>query len=201
MRHWTRAAALAAALAFAVGHAGAEELRREDALHEAHAVLLGLATDGEKPGHDGAADIYYSIIDNPDAPRLVTRLELALDPCRSRTISALQFPGRWANLTLTITDLGRIAAVAAYASVDDMIAERSAIAFDDPRAEQVVLTGEGVSCMSRLSLAGESQSKPTSCGDRLDLSMTDDEQRVRGLRALAAVAVLCKVAVLQPKPD
>src|SRR5690606_9297723 len=114
---------------------------------------------------------------------------------------ALQFPGRWASLTLTITDLGRIAAVAAYASVDDMIAERNAIAFDDPRAEQVVLTGEGVSCMSRLSLAGEGQSKATSCGDRLDLSMMDDEQRERGLRALSAVARLCKVAALQPGQD
>lgn len=191
------AAALAAMLALAAAGARAEEARPEDELREAHAVLLGLAADGEKPDRDGGVDIYYSILDNPEAPRLVTRLELALDPCRSRTISALQFPGRWATLTLGLADLARITAVSAYASVDDMIEEKNAIAFDDPRAEQVVLTGEGLSCTSRLSLAGEGQARAASCGDRLDLAMTDAEQRERGLKALGAVARLCKVTVLQ----
>lgn len=197
MRYGTRVAALAAALALSASSAAAAEASAEDVLREAHAVLLGLVVDGDRPGRDGAADIYYAILDNPQAPRLVTRLELALDPCRSRTISALQFPGRWADLTLGLVDLTRISAVAAYASVDDMIAEKNAIPLGDLRAQQVVLTGEGLRCSSRLSLAGARYAKPTTCGNRLDLMMMDDEQRQRGLGVLSAVARLCKVAVLR----
>ena len=197
MRHGARVAALLAVLALPAGHAAAQQATAEDALREAHAVLLNLVADGETPERDGAADIYRSTIEDPDAPRLVTRVELALNPCRARTISTLQFPGRWATLTLGLVDLGRIETVEAYASVDDMISGARPLSFDDPRAEQVILTGEGLLCSSRISLADDDRPQATTCGDRLDLTMMDEEQRARGLSALAAVARHCKVAALR----
>ncbi|HSX75160.1 MAG TPA: hypothetical protein VLG73_13245 [Shinella sp.] len=193
MRLRTRKTLWAAALAAASwGPAAAQDAPGDAALREAHAVLLGLAQGGAEPVHEAGADIYYSIVDNPDAPRLVTRLEVSAAPCRARTTSALQFPGQWATLTLGLVDLGRIASVAAYASADDMIAEINPVPLDSPEAEQVVLTGAGLYCTSRLSLSGRKDASDETCSDRLDLSMTDEEQKARGRRALAIVADICK---------
>ena len=161
-------------------------------MREAHAVLLGLAQDGAEPERDGGADIYYSIVDNPSAPRLVTRLEVSGAPCRARTTSALQFPEQWAVLTLGLVDLSRVTSATAYASVDDMIAETNPVSLDAPEAEQVVLTGKGLYCSSRMSLSGESNAADDMCADRLDLPMMDEEQKARGKRALAIVAGFCK---------
>ncbi len=168
-------------------------------MRDVHALLLGLAQDGAAPERDKGADIYYSIVDNPDAPRLVTRLEVAVAPCRARITSALQFPEKWATLTLGVVDLGRVETVTAYASVDDMIAEARPVPLDAPEAEQVVLTGEGLYCSSRLSLSGESTAADEACADRLDLSMMDEEQKVRGRRALAIVAGFCKAPAFREK--
>lgn len=182
-----------AAMAFACqAQAAAHDTPDDAEMREAHAVLLGLAQDGAAPSREAGADIYYSIVDNPNAPRLVTRLEVSGAPCRARTISALQFPEKWAALTLGLIDLSRVSGVVAYASVDDMIAEINPIAFDAPEAQQVVLTGEGLYCSSRLSLSGEREASGDTCPDRLDLSMMDEEQKARGKRALAIVADFCK---------
>lgn len=198
MRYRAKAIGLAAALVLALpGQGAAQEAGPDDELRTAHAVLLGLSPDGTPPERDGMTDIYYSIVDNPGAPRLVTRLEIAVNPCRSRVISALQFPGEWASMTLAIVDLSRIASAEAYASADDMIAERNRIGLDDTRVQQVVLTGEGLYCSSRLSLAGEEMAAGETCGDRLDLAMADEEQQALGRRALSAVARLCDVGALQ----
>lgn len=168
-------------------------------IRDAHAVLLGLAQDGAGPERDNGADVYYSIIENPDAPRLVTRLEVSGAPCRARLISALQFPGKWATLTLGLIDLSRVEAVRAYASVDDMISEANPVPFDALEVEQIVLTGEGLYCSSRLSLSGESNATDEICSDRLDLAMMDEEQKARGKRALAIVAGFCKAPAFQEK--
>lgn len=161
-------------------------------MRQVHAALLGLAQDGAESERDDGADIYYSIVENPNAPRLVTRLEVSGAPCRARTVSALQFPGKWATLTLGRIDLSRVAAVTAYASVDDMIAEINPLPLDAPAVEQVVLTGEGLYCTSRMSLSGESMTADEACSDRLDLSMADADLKARGRRALAIVADVCK---------
>ncbi|WP_421580241.1 hypothetical protein, partial [Shinella sp. M31] len=87
-------------------------------MRDAHAVLLGLSEDGAEPDRSESADTYYSIVDNPNAPRLVTRLEVSGAPCRARTMSALQFPEKWATLTMSLVDLSRVTSVTAYASVD-----------------------------------------------------------------------------------
>jgi len=168
-------------------------------MRDAHATLLGLAQDGAGPERDRSADIYYSIVETPEAPRLVTRLEVSGAPCRARTTSAMQFPGKWATLTLGLVDLGRVETVAAYASVDDMIAEINPVPVDAPEAEQVVLTGKGLYCSSRLSLSGEDTSADDACSDRLDLSMMDDEQKARGRKALAIVAGFCKAPAFLKK--
>ncbi|MFC6444467.1 hypothetical protein [Shinella zoogloeoides] len=157
-----------------------------------HAVLLGLAQDGAEPERDGSADVFYSIVETPEAPRLVTRLEVSGAPCRARTTTALQFPGKWATLTFALVDLSRVTAITAYASVDDMIAEVNPVPFDAPEAEQIVLTGKGLYCSSRLSLSGENTAADETCSDRLDLPMTDREQKARGQHALAIVAGVCK---------
>lgn len=188
-----RAAFGAMAIVFAChAPAFAQDAPREAEMREAHAVLLGLAQDGAEPERDDGADIYYSIVDNPSAPRLVTRLEVSGSPCRARTTSALQFPEQWAALTLGLVDLSRVTAIAAYASVDDMIAETNPVPLDAPEVEQVVLTGKGLYCSSRMSLSGESSAADDMCTDRLDLPMMDDEQKARGKRALAIVAGFCK---------
>ena len=179
--------------------AAAEHAPSEAEMRAAHAVLLGLAQDGAEPERQAGADVYYSIVDNPNAPRLVTRLEVSGAPCRARTISALQFPEKWAALTLGLVDLSRITAVAAYASVDDMIAEVNPVPVNAPTARQVVLTGKGLFCSSRLSLSGESAASDEMCADRLDLSMMDAEQRARGHQALAIVAHFCKAPAFEKK--
>jgi hypothetical protein len=168
-------------------------------MREAHAILLGLAQDGVQPERDDSADIYYSIVDNPVAPRLVTRLEVSGAPCRARTTSALQFPEKWAVMTLGLVDLSRVTSVAAYASVDDMIAESNSIAVDAPEAQQIVLTGKGLYCSSRMSLSGESNASDEMCADRLDLPMMDEEQKARGKHALSIVAHFCKAPAFVPQ--
>ncbi|MCP8895722.1 hypothetical protein KYK29_12395 [Shinella daejeonensis] len=195
---WTTMILLAAGLAATSAPTAAQETASRPDMREVHAILLGLAIDGETPLPDGAADIYTSVLDDPAAPRLVTRLEVAIDPCRSRTIAALQFPGQWAGLTLALADLRRITGVAAYASVDDMIRKRNPLRYDDPRAAQVVLTGDGLYCGSRIPLANDEGASRTTCGDRIDLSMIDEEQRARGRAALAAAGRTCRITALQP---
>ncbi|MCJ8053497.1 hypothetical protein GB928_016670 [Shinella curvata] len=168
-------------------------------MRDAHAVLLGLSQDGAEPERNESADTYYSIVDNPNAPRLVTRLEVSGAPCRARTTSALQFPGQWAALTMGLVDLSRVTAVTAYASVDDMIAEVNPIPFDSPAAEQIVLTGPGLYCSSRMSLSGQSSASDDMCSDRLDLTMADKGEKERGHKALAIVADVCKAPAFVKK--
>ena len=199
MRYGTGAALGAMMLALACQMAAAQEKPADAQMRDAHAVLLGLAQDGATPERSDSADVYYSIVDNPDAPRLVTRLELSAAPCRAHTTSALQYPEKWATLTLGLVDLGRVEAITAYASVDDMIAEINPIPFDAPEAEQIVLTGKGLSCSSRLSLSGEDNADDEACTDRLDLPMMDAEQKARGKRALAIVAGFCKAPAFRKK--
>lgn len=187
----TALGAMALALACQTA-AVAQDEPTDGELREAHAVLLGLAQDGAVPERDKGADIYFSVVDNPEAPRLVTRLEVAAAPCRARITSALQFPEKWATLTLGLVDLSHVETVRAYASVDDMIAEARPVPFNAPEAEQIVLTGRGLYCSSRLSLSGESTAADEVCTDRLDLPMMDEEQKARGKRALAIVAGFCK---------
>lgn len=200
MRRRTRAALRAAALILAC-HApvAAQGVPTDAEMREAHAVLLGLAQNGVEPEHDDGVDIYYSIMEDPNAPRLVTRLEVSGAPCRARTTSALQFPEKWAALTLGLVDLSRITSVVAYASVDDMIAEVNPVAFDAVEAEQVVLTGKGLYCSSRMSLSGESMAADDMCSDRLDLAMVDEEQKARGQHALAIAANFCKAPAFVKK--
>ena len=200
MRCRIRTAFWAMALAFA-GQlpAVAHDVPTDAEMRDAHALLLGLAQDSAGPERDAGADIYYSIVENPNAPRLVTRLEVSGAPCRARTTSALQFPEKWAVLTLGLIDLSRVTAVTAYASVDDMIAEAEPVALDAPQAEQIVLTGKGLYCTSRMSLSGESAAADEMCADRLDLTMMDAEQKARGRRALAIVAGFCKAPAFARK--
>lgn len=190
--------ALALAMAPCIS-AAAQDAPTDADMREAHAVLLGLAQGGAEPVREAGADIYYSIVDNPDAPRLVTRLEVSAAPCRARTTSALQYPDRWAALTLGLVDLSRVAAVVAYASAEDMIAETKPVPFDSLDAEQIVLTGEGLYCSSRLSLSGKSDATDDTCSDRLDLPMMDEEQKVRGRRVLAIMADFCKAPAFAKK--
>lgn len=179
--------------------AAAQDAPTDAGMREAHAVLLGLAQDGVAPVREAGADIYYSIVDNPNAPRLVTRLEVSGAPCRARTISALQFPERWATLTIGLIDLSRVTTAIAYASVDDMIAEARPVPLASPEAEQVVLTGAGLYCSSRLSLSGRSDAADETCTDRLDLPMMDEEQKARGRQVLAIVADFCKAPAFGAK--
>lgn len=198
MRLRTGTISLALALiAAALQPARAREAPSDAEMRAAHAALLGLAQDGTLPERDEMADVYYSIVDNPEAPRLVTRLEVSGAPCRARATSALQFPGKWAVLTLDRIDLARVTRVTAYASVDDMIAEANPVPLDSPAARQVVLTGEGLFCSSRLSLSGGASRD--SCADRLDLSMMDEEQQARGRSALAIVADFCKAPAFRKR--
>ena len=196
----TRATFGAVMLALACQAAAlAQEAPTDADMRRAHAVLLGLAQEGAEPERDGSADIFYSIVETPEAPRLVTRLEVSNAPCRARTTSALQFPGKWATLTFALVDLSRVTAVTAYASVEDMIAEVNPVPFSAPQAEQIVLTGAGLYCSSRMSLSGENTAADGTCSDRLDLPMTDEEQKVRGRDALAIVAGVCKAPAFRRK--
>lgn len=185
---------LVLAMAAPAAHA-AQDPPPSRALKDAHAFLQGLSPDGDRPEADGNADVYYSIVENPEAPRLVNRLEIAVNPCRTRTISALQFPGQWAIMSFTITDLTRITHAVAYGSVDDLIAERNPIAVSDPRAQQIVLTGNGLQCTSRLSLEGKGA--VSSCGNRLDIEMIDPDQVDRGRKALAIATETCNIDALR----
>lgn len=179
--------------------AHAHDVPTDAEMRDAHAVLLGLSQDGAEPERTESADTYYSIVDNPNAPRLVTRLEVSGAPCRARTMSALQFPAKWATLTMSLVDLSRVTTVTAYASIDDMIAEINPIPFDSPDAEQIVLTGRGLSCSSRMSLSGENSASDDMCSDRLDLTMVDAEEKARGRKALAIVADVCKAQAFVKK--
>lgn len=201
MRH-ARAATFGAMVIVLAGPAAstaANDLPTDADMRVTHAVLLGLAQDGAEPERDQRGDVYYSIVGNPNAPRLVTRLEVSGAPCRARTTSALQFPEQWATLTLGLVDLSRVAAVNAYASADDMIAETNPVPFDSPEAEQVVLTGNGLYCTSRMSLSGQNNASEEMCADRLDLPMMDEEQKARAKRALDIVAHFCKAPAFVKK--
>lgn len=199
MRRGFLTIAAAAALIAPAYPAAADDAPTDAEMRDTHAMLLGLSQDGAQPERSEGADTYYSIVDNAKAPRLVTRLEVSPNPCRARATSALQFPGKWATLTLGTVDLSRVSAVAAYASVDDMIAETNAIDFESPDVEQVVLTGRGLYCSSRMSLSGESGASDDGCLDRLDLTMVDEVDKARGRRALAIIAGTCKAPALKRK--
>lgn len=200
MRRGTTRIFAGAILALAcLTQARASDTPTDAEMRDAHAVLLGLSQDGAAPDRNESTDIYYSIVDNPKAPRLVTSLEVSGAPCRARTTSALQFPEKWATLTMALVDLTRVTAVTAYASVDDMIAEIHPVPFDSPDAEQIVLTGAGLYCSSRMSLSGESGASDRMCADRLDITMADAEEKERGHKALAIVADVCKAPAFVKK--
>lgn len=167
-------------------------------LRDAYATLLGLDLDGEQPVRDGRTDIYRSNLDNPDAPRLVTRLEVSGNECRVRTTSALQSPGGWAVLSLTMMDLKRIDGAVAYGSIDDLIAGKNPLRPGDPSARQLVLRGNHLQCTSRLSLADEAGALVSSCHDRLDISMMDDAQVARVQKAVALMTRMCDIDALRP---
>ncbi|MCJ8148045.1 hypothetical protein [Shinella sedimenti] len=176
----------------------AQETPTDADIRDAHAALLGLARDDGTPEKDGAAAVYYSIVENPDAPRLVTRLEVGGAPCRSRFMSALQFPNQWATLTFGMVDLRRVTSVVAYASADDMIAGVKPVPVDSEKAVQIVLTGKDLHCSSRMALSGEAASDPV-CSDRLDLTLTDAREKERARKALAIVAGICKAPAFSKK--
>lgn len=167
-------------------------------VRDAYATLLGLDLDGEKPVRDGATDIYRSSLDDADAPRLLTRMEVNGSGCRVRTTSALQSPGKWAVLSLTMTDLLRVEKVVAYASVDDLIFERNPLRPGDAAARQLVLEGERLQCITRLSLEGGTTEPASTCHDRLDISMQDEAQARRAQDAIALMAEKCQMDVLRP---
>ena len=196
MRRRLAAISVAAELA---GPAAAQGVPTDAEMRDVHAMLLGLPQDGARPERSEGGDIYYAVVDNPAAPRLVTRLELSPLRCRARITSALQFPGKWATLTLGTIDLGRVSAVTAYASVDDMIAEINPVPLSSPGAEQVVLTGRGLYCTSRVSLSGANDAADQACSDRLDLAMTDAQEKASGRRALAIVAAFCNAPAFEKK--
>ena len=165
-------------------------------LRSAYAFLMGLTGGAETPRVDRDADVFASIPESADAPRYVVRMEVSGNGCRVRTISALQFPGKWAALTLKMVDLQKVRSATGYASVDDLIAGSNPISVHDPRAQQVVLHGEGLECSSRLSLDDSSISRPV-CGNRLDISMMDEDQVRIGRAALALAARTCKIEALK----
>lgn len=167
-------------------------------LRDAYATLLGLDLDGEQPVRDGRTDIYRSNLDNPAAPRLVTRLEVSGNECRVRTTSALQSPGEWAVLSLTMMDLKRIQSAVAYGSVDDLIAGRNPLRPGDAAARQLVLKGDHLQCTSRISLADEAETPVSSCHDRLDISMMDEAQVARVQKAVALLTERCDIDALRP---
>lgn len=190
------AAALAAPLALAAPPESAQELlppSRE--MREAYAFLLGLSAGTAQPEADGDADVYLSIPDVDDAPRFAVRMEISGNWCRVRTISALQFPGEWAVMTLKMIDFAKVEKAVGYATVDDLMAQANPIDVRDPRTRQVVLVGEGLECSSRLTLDESRKSAPV-CGNRLDISMMDDEQVAVGRNALALAAETCDIAAL-----
>jgi hypothetical protein len=80
-----------------------------------------------------------------------------------------------------------------------MIAETNPVPFDSPEAEQIVLTGEGLYCSSRMSLSGQNGASEEMCADRLDLPMMDEEQKARARSALAIVAHVCKAPAFVKK--
>ncbi|MCV3738455.1 hypothetical protein OCK02_19800 [Rhizobium sp. TRM96647] len=166
-------------------------------LRDAYATLLGLDLDGEAPVRDGRTDIYRSNLDNPNAPRLVTRLEVSGNECRVRTTSALQTPGEWAVLSLTMMDLKRVDSAVAYGSIDDLIAGKNPLRPGDPHARQLVLRGSHLQCTSRLSLADEAGTPLSTCHDRLDISMMDDAQVARVQSAVALLTRTCDIDALR----
>ncbi|MXN53859.1 hypothetical protein GR158_22405 [Shinella sp. AETb1-6] len=176
----------------------AQDAPTEADIRDAHATLLGLARDDGKPQEDDSAALYYSIVENPDAPRLVTRLQVGGVPCRARFMSALQFPGQWATVTFGMVDLRRVTSVLAYASADDMIAGVKPVPVDSEKAVQIVLTGKDLHCATRVSLSGEAASDMV-CADRLDLTLTDAREKERARKALAIVAGICKAPAFVKK--
>lgn len=172
------------------------------ALRSAFATILGLNLNGDPPQRDGGADVYRSFIDNSEAPRLLTRLEVGGNGCRARTTSALQFPGRWAVLSLTMTDFKRVTDAVGYASVDDLIAERTPRKVEDPAVTQIVLSGGRLQCTTRLSLDPASEDvsgkhPARECGDRIDITVADAAQRQRVRNALAFMAGKCGIKALK----
>ncbi len=161
-------------------------------LRDAFATLLGLDLNGSTAMQDGSIDVYRSVLDDPAAPRLLTRLEVGGNGCRARTTSALQYPGQWAVLSLTMTDLHSVTRAVAYRSVDDLIAERNPLPPHDPDARQLVLEGKGLRCTTRLSLEAEGNEPIDTCRDRLDIELTGEASA-----ALALMAAKCNITVLR----
>ena len=196
MRWRTRMAAGLLTAALAAPALAQEAMPPSRAMRDGYAFLLGLTTGTARPDADGEADIYMSMPDVANAPRYVVRMEISGNWCRVRTISALQFPGDWAVMTLKMVDLAKVTSAVGYATVDDLIAETNPLDVHDPRARQVVLTGEGLECSSRLTLDETKKSAPD-CGNRLDISMMDDDQLDAGRKALDLAALTCNIAVLR----
>lgn len=161
-------------------------------LRDAFATLLGLDLNGSRAIHDGSIDVYRSVLDDPEAPRLLTRLEVGGNGCRARTTSALQYPGKWAVLSLTMTDLHSVTRAVAYRSIDDLIAERNPLPPRDPEARQLVLEGKGLRCTTRLSLEAGVNEPIGTCRDRLDIELTGE-----ALAALALMTGKCNITVLR----
>lgn len=159
-------------------------------------MLLGLELSGSGPSGNNGRDVYRSILDDPEAPRLLTLLEMGGSECRARTTSALQFPGQWAVLSMTMTDLRKVTRAVAYGSLDDMIAERNPLPPMDAGARQLVLEGKDLRCTTRLSLEAAASAPVSTCSDRLDIAMQDEAQTARARKALALMAEKCDITVL-----
>ncbi|MBD9371682.1 hypothetical protein IB238_03375 [Rhizobium sp. ARZ01] len=196
-KHWAVAVLVLGSLAVpGLSPSHAQELEGASSMvRDAFATLLGLELEEGVTG-DGSSDIYRSILDNPDAPRLLTYLEVGGNVCRARTASALQFPGKWAVLSLTLTDLRQVTRAVAYGSLDDMIAERKPLQPNDPDARQLVLEGIGLRCTRRLSLGSDTGKPVSTCSDRLDIAMTSEAQTTHARKALALMAEKCGITVL-----
>lgn len=161
-------------------------------LRDAFATLLGLDLNGSRAIRDGSIDVYRSVLDDAAAPRLLTRLEVGGNGCRARTTSALQYPGKWAVLSLTMADLHSVTRAVAYRSIDDLIAERNPLPPHDPDARQLVLEGKGLRCTTRLSLEADVDEPIGTCRDRLDIELTSEARE-----ALALMTEKCNITVLR----
>lgn len=192
---WAIAAMMLGSLA-ASGSRAQEPEAAPSEVRRAFATLLGLELSGDGATDDDGRDVYRSILDNPEAPRLLTFFEKGGSECRARTTSALQFPGKWAVLSLTMTDLRKVTRAVAYGSLDDMIAGRNPLPPKDPGGQHLVLEGKGLQCTTRLSLEADASDPVSTCSDRLDIEMQDEAQTARARKALALMAEKCGITVL-----
>ena len=158
--------------------------------------VAGVAQKHMKMLEDGNALTFWMTGVVDDAPRLVSRSELA-GPCSIRVTTVHQDPPKWGQLTISTYDFSHVTDFKAFATMDDLARQSPSLALADPQAQTGSLFGKGLACTNFYDLGSEPEPYAY-CEDRVDLTWPQDAlSKAEIMTSLAAVADACSLPAMK----